>query len=224
MLQTTKFDVEVPLERVFDVHQRLQMGPTQFSPQCGEDCFVRKHLGRAHAVTQLLLAPTTPVRGCQLPRESRENLVSIAGALASAGETSLSFGDEYRVERPIAIARNIQFQHVVVGRHPLAATAVAMILAVLGLGFAFLVAKMVRQLCAQGSLEDRLLQCGKLLIDRRSVKRAGHQLLDQLQVQVQPVSGLHRRFFFSFARNVGSFADSLCLTHKKPNRLRETVL
>ena len=160
------------------------MGPTQFSPQCGEDCFVRKHLGRAHAVTQLLLAPTTPVRGCQLPRESRENLVSIAGALASAGETSLSFGDEYRVERRLR-SRGI-FQHVVVGRDALAATAVAMILAVLGLGFAFLVAKMVRQLCAQGSLEDRLLQCGKLLNDRRSVKRAGHQLPDQLRCRFSP--------------------------------------
>ena len=34
-------------------------------------------------MTQLLLAPTTPVFGCQFPGESRENLLSVAGALAA---------------------------------------------------------------------------------------------------------------------------------------------
>ncbi|MGN6083987.1 hypothetical protein, partial [Trinickia sp.] len=46
-----------------------------------------------------------------------------------------------------------------------------------------------------------------------------HQLLDQLRIKVQPSTGLNRRFFFSFARHIGSFAESLCLTHKKPDRL-----
>lgn len=67
--------------RVGDVHQHLQMGPAQFSPQCGENWFIREHLGRADAVAQLLLAPTTAVLSSQLSCERGEDLLSVARAL-----------------------------------------------------------------------------------------------------------------------------------------------
>lgn len=60
-LQTTGLNAEVALERVVDVHQHLQMGPVLFSPQRGENWFIRKHLGRADAVAHLLLALTPAV-------------------------------------------------------------------------------------------------------------------------------------------------------------------
>jgi hypothetical protein len=64
-LKPAEFDVEVAFERIVNVDQILQKHPAQFSPHCGENCFVGKDFGRPKAVTKLLLAPSTSVPGGQ---------------------------------------------------------------------------------------------------------------------------------------------------------------
>ena len=85
-------------------------------------------------------------------RIQRDDLV------VEAGEASLVFADQARLERAGAIARDLERQRPVVGQHRLPARAIAMIGRVLGLRPARRIAQMVRQLAAQRPLDDRLLE------------------------------------------------------------------
>ena len=67
-------------------------------------------------------------------------------------------GDEQRLEAAVAVARHLDAQRPVLGQHRLAAGAVAVVGRLLGLGRAGRVAQVVRQLGAQRTLDQRLLE------------------------------------------------------------------
>ena len=61
MVQLGHLGVEIARKGVVDVHDPLDRGLAQFSPQCGEFLVVRKSAGKLHAMTQLLGTPTPAV-------------------------------------------------------------------------------------------------------------------------------------------------------------------
>ncbi|KGS59416.1 hypothetical protein X949_6240 [Burkholderia pseudomallei MSHR5609] len=142
-------------------------------------------------------------------RVHRDDLV------VEAGEAPLAPGDQYRIEGAFAVARNLDVEQVVVSRHALAARAVAVIRAASRLGFALLVAQVVSQLTARCALENCLLECGQLLVDRRPLRRPGHQLLDQFRVQVQALARFNRHFFLAFAWHKMAPWPSVYASHTK---------
>lgn len=81
-LQPTQFDVEVPLDRVVQVHQGLDMSPARFSPQRGENCLIRKSLRDAETMAQLLFTPAPAVFSGQVCGERLDNLLAVFRPLA----------------------------------------------------------------------------------------------------------------------------------------------
>ena len=67
-------------------------------------------------------------------------------------------GDEPRLKRPLAVARDVNRQRAVVGQHRLATRPIPMIGGGLRLGAAWRVPEVVRELAAQGALDDGLLE------------------------------------------------------------------
>lgn len=77
----THLQVEVALERVFEVDQGLEMRPAQLSPRCGDNVFCREGFGKAHHVVQVLAREASIVVGFQLSRQCGDNLLAISGPL-----------------------------------------------------------------------------------------------------------------------------------------------
>ena len=81
MFESTKFDVEFALESVVNVDERFDVRPCQFSPQCGENCFVRKCLCNAETMPQLLFAPAPTVECRELTCQLENDLLTVLPAL-----------------------------------------------------------------------------------------------------------------------------------------------
>src|SRR6185295_16571853 len=73
-------------------------------------------------------------------------------------EPALVFGDQPRLKRSVAIARDINRQRTIVGQHRLAARAITMIRGVVRFVAARWVAEMVTQLAAQRALDQCFLE------------------------------------------------------------------
>lgn len=80
-LEAAQLGVEVPLEGVVDVSQRLDVRPGQFSPQRGENPLIRKSLRDAETMSELLSAPAAPVALGELARERVDDLLAVCRAL-----------------------------------------------------------------------------------------------------------------------------------------------
>ena len=101
------------------------------------------------------------------PRIERKHLV------VETGEPALVLGDQPRLERALAITRDLNRQRPVVGQDRLAACPVAVIGGGIRSGAAGRVAQMVRELAAQGPLDNRFLEAP----DRRVQLLVGNRAL-----------------------------------------------
>ena len=114
------------------------------------------------------------------------------------GEAALVFGDEPRLKRALAIARHVDRQRALVGQDRLPARPIAMIGRVVGLGPAGRIAQMMRELAAQGALDDGLLEAAdgglELLVgDRPLAERTGRES------RREPAPAARQALAFAFA-------------------------
>ena len=115
---------------------------------------IRRHLNGVRLLQERLdLADRQPAR------VARDDFV------IEASEPPLVFANQLRLERPLAIARDLNRQGPIVGEDRLAAGAVALIRGERGLGGAGWVAKVVGQLAAQRSLNQSLLEASRRGLD-----------------------------------------------------------
>jgi hypothetical protein len=121
------------------------------------------HIGRdLHGVPLGQEAPD--FAHCHAPRVQREDRV------IEAGEPALGLRDQLRLERARAIPRHRDRHRAVVGQDGLRPRPIAMIGALVGCPSAGRVAQVVRELTAQGPLDQRLLEAAY-----RSLKLGGGQ-------------------------------------------------
>ena len=79
-LDAAHLGVEVALERVLHGDERLEVGPAQLSPQCGDNLGVGERLGELHHAAQVLLAEAPPEARLQLSPQRGDNLGAVLGA------------------------------------------------------------------------------------------------------------------------------------------------